>query len=227
MAREPTVTLSLFALVPALLLGSGAIRAQTAYVTDELVITLRTGPSTQNSIVENLRSGDAVEILEQDEELGYARVRAVESGDEGWVLSRYLETERTAALRLAAAERELAEARVRIAELETELAAHTDDLTQAQAALEASQTNNLQLSNELGDIRDASANAISLQDQNESLRRKNNVLTQEVEQLGMLNSTLASRSRQNWFIVGAIVLAGGILIGLVAPSLRRRRRSNW
>ena len=38
---------------------------------------------------------------------------------------------------------------------------------------------------------------------------------------------LAGRNSQNWFIVGAAVLFGGIVIGLVAPSLRRKRRSDW
>jgi len=41
------------------------------------------------------------------------------------------------------------------------------------------------------------------------------------------NGALSSRSRQNWFIVGAGVLSGGIVIGLIAPSLRRKRRSDW
>ncbi len=49
----------------------------------------------------------------------------------------------------------------------------------------------------------------------------------EVEALTADNARLAGRSNQNWFVVGAAVLLGGIVIGLVAPSLRRRRRSDW
>ena len=43
----------------------------------------------------------------------------------------------------------------------------------------------------------------------------------------MENAALGGRSSQNWFIVGAGVLFGGIVIGLIAPSLRRKRRSDW
>jgi SH3 domain protein len=38
---------------------------------------------------------------------------------------------------------------------------------------------------------------------------------------------LRRREQQNWFIIGAAVLFGGIVIGLVAPTLRRKRRSSW
>jgi SH3 domain protein len=48
-----------------------------------------------------------------------------------------------------------------------------------------------------------------------------------VEQLTADNTRLAGRSNQNWFIVGAAVLLSGIVVGLVAPSLRRKRRSDW
>jgi SH3 domain protein len=49
----------------------------------------------------------------------------------------------------------------------------------------------------------------------------------QVEELTAANGELSGRSRQNWFIVGAAVLFGGIVIGLIAPTLRRKRRSDW
>jgi SH3 domain protein len=48
-----------------------------------------------------------------------------------------------------------------------------------------------------------------------------------VERLTVENARLARRNDQNWFIVGAAVLLAGIVIGLVAPTLRRKRRSDW
>jgi SH3 domain protein len=38
---------------------------------------------------------------------------------------------------------------------------------------------------------------------------------------------LSGRNNQSWFLVGAGVLFGGVVIGLIAPSLRRKRRSDW
>lgn len=36
-----------------------------------------------------------------------------------------------------------------------------------------------------------------------------------------------SGSSRDWFFAGAGVLLAGILVGLIAPRLRRRRRSSW
>jgi SH3 domain protein len=202
--------------------------AQNMYVSDELVITLRTGPSTQNTIIANLRSGDAVEVLERDEESGYSRVRVVGSNqDEGWVLTRYLMTEQTSAARLAETARELVAAQQRVQRLEAELADTQTELTNSRAALAAAEDGYRNASTELDEVRTVSAGALELKSRNESLRQRNVELSSEVDALVIEANRLGDRSRQNWFVVGALVLAFGIVIGLVAPSLRARRRSNW
>ena len=205
---------------------SQAAQAQTMYVTDEVVITLRRGAGTQFAIIDNLSTGDAVEVLERNESSGYARVRVRGSGDEGWVLTRYLVDTPTAGLQLVDAQRAQAQAQSRVRDLEAELATTSEALRTAQAELGALQSANSTMTVELDDIRTTSANAIELREQNESLRRRNNELSAQIEAVAIDNARLASRSRQNWFIVGALVLAGGIVIGLIAPSLRRRRR-DW
>lgn len=206
---------------------SSPAHAQTMYVTDEVVITLRRGAGTEFAIIDNLRTGDAVEVLERDEANGYFRVRVRDSGDEGWVLTRYLVSAPTAGLELVDAQRSLAQARDQVAALQAELAATSNALSSTQAELSGLQATNSTMSVALDDIRTASADVIEIRNQNESLRRRNNELTGEIEALNAENVRLTSRSQQNWFVVGALVLAGGIVIGLVAPTLRRRRRTDW
>ena len=210
-----------------LALAGTLAHAQRMYVTDELVITLRTGPSTQNTITANLNTGEAVDVLEEDAEAGYARVRVVDGGQEGWVLTRYLMTEPTADTRLAITTQELDAATAKIAALESELARLEAMLAESRSELDAALTSHRAVSSELDDIRAASADVIELQSRYESLRQRNIDLTTEVDALVTETSRLGSRSRQNWFVVGSLVLAFGIVIGLVAPSLRARRRSNW
>ncbi len=77
-----------------------------------------------------------------------------------------------------------------------------------------------QVSQELASIKTAAANVVEIRDQNESLRQKLIDRERQVEQLTAENAALSGRSSQNWFIVGAGVLFGGIVIGLIAPSLR-------
>jgi len=208
------------------LLFAVAAHGQTRYVSDKLSVELRRGPSTEYLILRNLDSGAAVEVLEQNGE-GYSRVRVADQGTEGWVLTRFLSTETSARDRLAVAERSLSNSRGRVTELEQQAAALTSDLSKTKTELEQARANHGQVSQELSSIKTAAANVVEIRDQNESLRQKLIDRERQVEQLTAENAALSGRSSQNWFIVGAGVLFGGIVIGLIAPSLRKKRRSDW
>jgi SH3 domain protein len=203
-----------------------AAEAQTRYVVDTIVITFRTGPGNEYTIARNLTSGDRVEVLEEVVEEGYTRVR-LPDGAEGWVLSRYLQPEPTAALRLQSATQALSESDRDAATLDGELARLGDELVRTRDALEEAGRRAAGLQAELTDIRSASANAIETRNRNESLSLEVSNLTSELRNAEAEISQLNSRNRQSWFIIGAAVLFGGIVIGLVAPSLRRSRRSSW
>jgi SH3 domain protein len=208
------------------LLFAVAAHGQTRYVSDKLSVELRRGPSTEYLILRNLDSGAAVEVLEQNGE-GYSRVRVPDQGTEGWVLTRFLSTETSARDRLAVAERSLSNSRGRVTELEQQAAALTSEVSKTKTELEQTRANHGQVSQELASIKTAAANVVEIRDQNESLRQKLIDRERQVEQLTAENAALSGRSSQNWFIVGAGVLFGGIVIGLIAPSLRKKRRSDW
>ncbi len=210
----------------ALILVAATAIGQTRYVSDQLVITVRSGPSTDNTIMANLRSGDAVDVLQDDGEAGYTRVRA-ENGTEGWVLSRYLVAIPISQDRLVITERDLAEAQVRIAMLESSVATLTEELEVTGQRRAEAETANAALTIDLADIREASQNVLSVRDENENLRRSLNARNGEVDQLRIENELLDSRSTRDWFLAGAGVLFTGIVVGMVAPRLRRRRRSRW
>lgn len=219
--------LMLHLILPLALWGAAAsVSAQTLYVTDELVITVRTGPSTQNAIIENLTTGDAVTVLEEDAEAGYVRIRTA-SGVEGWALRRYLVESPVARTRLASAQRELEQARQRVSELESRVQDLTMQLETVTQRMQEAETAATDLGSELSDVRSASANALTIRDQNESLRRRLNERNLLVDQLTTENAALASRADREWFLLGAGVLVAGIVLGLIIPSLRRKRRTNW
>jgi SH3 domain protein len=201
-------------------------QGQTRYVTDRTIVELRRGPGIEYLIVRNLVAGDRVEVLEQNGD-GYSRVRVVENGTEGWILTRFLTAEPIARDRLAAAERNLAAARERATALEAETAQLKSELEATRAQLEETQANHGTVSRELADLRNAAANVVEIRDQNERLRQRLIERDREVEELSAENRVLAARDKQNWFVVGAAVLLVGIVIGLVAPTLRRKRRSDW
>ncbi len=214
------------AILVLLVIELGAQGQATRYVSDRTIVELRRGPSTEYLILRNLEAGERVEVLEQNDE-GYSRVRVADQGTEGWILTRFLTAEPIARERLAGAERNLNAARERVTALEGETAQLTRDLAATRTELEQARANHGAASRELADIRTASANVVEIRDQNARLQQRATQLESEVQQLTADNDRLARRSNQNWFVVGAAVLLAGIVIGLVAPSLRRKRRSDW
>ena len=199
-------------------------QTQTRYVTDRTQVELRRGPSTEYRIVRYLEAGDRVEVL--DEEQGFSHVR-IDQDTEGWMPTASLIAEPIARERLAVAERNLTASRERVTALEGQKRELERDLASTRAELEQTQANHGTVSRELADIRAASANVVKLRDDNSSLQQRLVQRDLEVEQLTAENARLSARSNQNWFVIGAAVLLGGIVIGLVAPTLRRRRRSDW
>jgi SH3 domain protein len=209
-----------------LLLLATSVHAQTRYVSDRMIVELRRGPSTEYLILRNLEAGAAVQVLE-DAGSGYSRVRVQDQGTEGFILTRFLTAEPIARDRLAAAEHGLAAAKTRATELEQQVSALTAELGGTKTDLAQMRSSHDHLSKDLTDLRTAAANVVEIRDQNESLRQRLIQREREVEELTAANTRLASQDKQNWFIVGAGVLLGGIVLGLIAPSLRRKRRSDW
>src|SRR6185503_19189192 len=200
--------------------------AETRYVTDRAQVELRRGPSTEYRILRYLEAGDRVEVLEQNEQ-GFSRVKVGDQDTEGWVPTASLVAEPIARERLVVAERSLASARERVTTLESQNQTLTRDLMTARTELEQARTNHGAVSRELADLRTAAANVVEIRDDNTSLHERLGQRDREVDQLTADNARLSARNNQNWFVVGAAVLLAGIVIGLVAPMLRRKRRSDW
>lgn len=187
---------------------------------------MRSGPSTKNSIVRMLRSGTPVEIVEQDADLGYTLVR-LRSGTEGWVLTRYLMKEEAARNRLAVVDQEAQEAKSKWQQLEAELNGIKKKMADLDAERDLLEAENARLKLELEDIREASSNALAIKDENRRLQERLATTDKEFTVQREENERLLSRANRDWFIAGAGVLGLGVLLGLILPRMRWRRRSEW
>ena len=108
-----------------------------------------------------------------------------------------------------------------------ELASTQGTLASTQRELQDAEGANTDMAAELNDIRSASASAISLRDQNKSLRQRVIDMEREMNRVTMENRELASRANREWFVIGAAVLIVGMLLGIIVPKLKPRRRSSW
>ncbi|MFO1419143.1 MAG: TIGR04211 family SH3 domain-containing protein [Methylotetracoccus sp.] len=83
------------------------------------------------------------------------------------------------------------------------------------------------LNSELISVRQASANALQIQAERDELQHSVINLERELESTRREKQALDEDQRQRWFLLGALVLAGGLLLGLVLPRFTWRKRSSW
>lgn len=200
--------------------------AQSAWVSDQFEVMLRTGPSTGNAIERMLPSGTALEVLEVDEENGYSRVRT-QAGTEGWVLTRYLMDEPSAREQLANLTRRLTNAAAEGSSLTSQLNAIRSEQETARQQIATLEREKGQLERELAEIKRTAANALSLNDQNKSLRDQLVAAETRAEALEQQNRELTGQANRYWFMTGAVVLVVGMILGIWLPRIRWQRRSRY
>jgi len=200
-------------------------QAKTQYVSDHLVITVRTGQGAQFQIIKTLESGEHVQVLETTD-TGYTRIETVD-GTEGWVRSQYLIDEPVAREKLTYANSRLEKTQTALKKLKESYAKLKKEhatLSKEQASLS---TNKKQLDSELARLNEVAKKPILLDKQNRELQQKNVTLEKDLQRLNQENHSLKDRSQREWFIAGALVLFGGMILGLIIPKLRGRKRSSW
>lgn len=207
-------------------LAAGTAGAESAWVSDQFEITLRSGPSTSNAIERMLPSGTELEVLERDDANGYARVRTT-SGTEGWVLLRYLMTEPSAREQLTRLTEQLTSATSRGSSLNSQLGAIRGEVDTANQRVADLEREKNALEQELAEIRRTAANVLSINEQNAQLRDQLTNAEIRADTLEQQNRELASQTTRYWFMSGAFVLVVGIALGIWLPRVRWQRRSRY
>lgn len=210
----------------ALVCFASTASAAPAWVTDQFEITLRSGPSTGNAIQLMLSSGTQLEVLEQDAETGYSRVRTA-GGTEGWVLTRYLMQERSAREQLATLTSQLTSANTRGSTLDSQLDAIKGEYDSANRQIAQLEREKAAVEEELAEIKRTAANVLSINEQNQSLMDQLTAAQIRADTLEQENRELASQTTRYWFMSGALVLLVGIILGIWLPRIKWQRRSRY
>jgi len=205
---------------------SNAALAQTVWVSDIFEVTLRTGPTTSNAIQMMVESGTPLEVIEEDAEAGYTRVRT-NGGTEGWVLTRYLMAEASARQQLETLTQQLTNANAEGTSRESQLGAIRGEHESAKQRITELERSESSLQEELADIRQTAANTLAIDSQNQSLQQQLTDTEIQVSVLEQANDTLSGQTTRNWFITGALVLFGGVLLGLILPRMKWQKKSRY
>jgi SH3 domain protein len=211
----------------ALLLALGPVCAfaATMYISDELTVPLRRGPSNGHKIINAaLPSGLALEVLGEDKAAGFTQVRTP-NGTEGWLPTQYLVGQPVAKDRLAAATK-------RVEALEEQLKSireNYQDVRGARTEIEGKASvlakENQKLQAEIAEIRRVSATALSQFEENKQLKASNSSLQAQVAQLTEEVQDLKRNVMLRWLLSGGGLVLIGLLLGAWIKS--RPKRSTW
>ncbi len=215
-------TIGMVAGAVGLVMMSTVTTAATRYVSDELSVNMRRGPGTNYRIVQLVDAGDQLQTL--GESNGWMEVRTTD-GETGYVLTRFLSDVPAARTRITRMENQVTELESENSALKAELSEVLEGSSELGELKRTLVAENEELSSELTRVREVSSNAIRISEENQTFREQLLSMRSEVERLRHENESL--QSRREGMKIGALILIGGIVAGLLLPMFRRRGKSSW
>ncbi len=185
------------------------------YVGDVVNISMRTAPGFNQDVIQMITSGQEIEVIEKTKEWYLIRLP---DGKEGWVLGRYITTEKPNVLIL----KKLEEEHQKILAKENLLQQQIDKLKSENSQLLVERENFKKQSIEMKKAYDAlkedSAAFLELQSKYESSVAE---INEQIQKNNSLGEQLAQRNIL-FFVIGAGVLLFGFFIGFSTNKNRRR-----
>ena len=210
------------ALSIALLIITFKVSAESfVYITDELDLPIRSDKNFGNNIIRLLPSGTELSLLQSTED-GWAQIKFDDTI--GWIKSFYLSPDPSSREKLKKLTRSYNANKLLISKLSEEKEA----LEKKLQSLKQENTDLLVQSSksqaEKEHMEQIYQDALKLEHENDKLTQEKLQLKAEL-QLSENNSQIQiDTSSRNWFIVGAIVLFFGMMIGFIVPNLLKKKR---
>ncbi|MDC0197861.1 TIGR04211 family SH3 domain-containing protein [Candidatus Thioglobus sp.] len=191
------------------------------YITDELDLPIRSDKNFGNNIIRLLPSGTELSLLQSTED-GWAQIKFDDTI--GWIKSFYLSPDPSSREKLKKLTRSYNANKLLISKLSEE----KESLEKQLQSLKEENTDLLVQSSksqaEKEHIEQIYQDALKLEHENDKLTQEKLQLKTEL-QLSENNTQIQKdTSSRNWFIVGAIVLFFGMMIGFIVPNLLKRKR---
>lgn len=192
------------------------------YISDELNVPLRSGPSQAHRILHRgLPSGTPLTVLAIDDEAGFTKVRT-NGGLEGWLTSQHLTGEPIARAKLAAVEK-------RLQGLKTELAKEREARASLQAQFKETEAENKALNSEvqaltkeLEELKRISADPINEHARNIELTQQNQRLAAQVDELSSRTRQLEANIQLEWLLYGGGLVLIGLILGVILKARPRQ-----
>ncbi len=208
------------------LITATSLFAETRYISDQLVVTVRSGKGNQYKILETLPTATPVKILEEDK--NYVKV-ITQKGTEGYIQRHYV----SAALpkkvqieqltkKIATLQQQLETQQQSVRTFQDKTKDQKNRTTELSAQLDQVQLALKKKEDEYQSLLSKSENVVHLSTENEQLIEENNLLNSELLVLREENQAFHRSNMIQWFMAGAGVFLGGWIIGKISRKGQRR-----
>jgi SH3 domain protein len=213
-------------LCAALLLAANVAVAETQYITDQLAVPLRRGPTNGHKIIHaGLPSGTALEIVAKDDGSGFTQVRTM-NGTDGWVPTQFLTSEASARDRLTAASKRIETLTAELATLRQGVKAEQNAKSTAEGISSDLSKQLKETQSELNEIRRVSANAVAVYEENKSLKVQTADLERIKNEQAIQIKALKTNEMQMWMAFGGGLVVFGFILGVIVKA-RPKARNGW
>lgn len=200
--------------------------AEDLYISDKLFVPVRKGQGNQFSILHRgLPSGTRVTLVERD--TNWSKI-TTDEGITGWVRNQYLLENPTASVSIISVRAELEKAQDLNEKILTENEQLNQQLQDTKNQLEQALALSVSTSSELSNLKEISGSAIQTHQQVQTLAKEIQLLQTENDVLIAEKEHLEQNERTTFFIYGMLAVLLGVLIAVIVPKLRiRKRNSGW
>jgi SH3 domain protein len=235
--RNNKPILSLLVLSFILITTSVSVYADTQYVSDKLIITMRRGAGGEYKVIKSLKTGTPVEVLEETGE--YYKVQT-KDGKEGWVRKQYIVADIPKTIIISGLKEEIGKLRGGMEKLKRERDALKKDL-KSEKSLRTSAVKELEkslnekndqiysitkqlkeMTNKYNKLVEDSGDVVKVVSERDMLNEENTRLSTEKNDLLQENKRLFKRNVIYGFLAGGGVFFFGWIAGQFSRTKRRR-----
>jgi SH3 domain protein len=199
--------------------------ADTRYVSDRLIITVREGKGPGAAPLATIPTDEPVQVLEEGDQ--FLKIRTPE-GLVGFVQAQYITKETPKPIIIDRLEKEVDRLKKRIEELKAAQSPQAQEMESLREKAQSLEKTLAETENELRSVTETyntlvenSGRVVEITAEHDLLQKENQRLTAELATLEEDNTQLLRQGMIQWFLAGAGVFVVGWILGKISRKKRR------